>query len=105
MRWWVATGLALSISGCTVPVRNEASPVLPPANVQSQRPAQMGTKHIISDGKGGFVLPDGTSVRADAGGGFTLPNGAAVVPDGTGGVTLPNGSRCGPDGAGGYWCP
>ncbi|QRM29061.1 hypothetical protein [Microvirga sp. VF16] len=52
-------------------------------------PAPSNAKHIVSNGAGGYVLPDGTTAAGD----------------GTGGVTLPNGTRCTSDGARGYLCP
>ncbi|MET0428373.1 MAG: hypothetical protein ABW026_07720 [Microvirga sp.] len=105
----LATGLAAALAGCTTPVRNEGMIVTPPGAVPVPAgppgaPSGAG-RQILADGRGGFVLPDGTTVPADAGGGFTLPNGARVVPDGMGGITLPNGSRCVANGAGGYRCP
>lgn len=90
--------------------------LLPPANVGDTRgttvasspligPAPSPAKRITSNGAGGYVLPDGTTVAGDGSGGFRLPNGAYVAPNGAGGVTLPNGTKCTADGAGGYLCP
>lgn len=90
--------------------QQQAQP-LPPANVGDTRAPAVApppaiapmpsnnAKHIVYNGTGGYVLPDGTTAAGDGSGGFRLPNGAYIFPDGTSGVTLPNGMRCTSDGA------
>ncbi len=108
--------MSLALSACVSSGRQHQVQPLPPANVGDTRgaavtpsplivPAPSPAKHITSNGTGGYILPDGTTVAGDGSGGFRLPNGAYVAPDGAGGVTLPNGTRCTADGAGGYLCP
>lgn len=92
-------GLALLASGCSSPARFGA----PSASPQPAPTA--ATKRIVSDGRGGLVLPDGTQVQQDQSGGFNLPNGAYVRRDASGALNLPNGARCVPDRQGGYACP
>jgi hypothetical protein len=107
-RMILAAALTAALAGCTTPVRNDGMGMAPPGAVPVPVPAGPPTgagRQILADGRGGYVLPDGTTVVAEAGGGFTLPNGAKVAPDGMGGITLPNGSRCVANGAGGYRCP
>jgi hypothetical protein len=106
MRLWLLYILPLALAGCVSSAEREPVQILPPANVPSAGlPAESGGRHIVYNGAGGFVLPDGTSVVADATGGFTLPNGSYAAPDGAGGIILPNGTRCVSDGARGYRCP
>jgi hypothetical protein len=108
--------MSLALSACVSSGEPQQALPLPPANVGDTRgaavapaplivPAPSTAKRITSNGAGGYVLPDGTTVAGDGSGGFRLPNGAYVAPDGAGGVTLPNGTRCMADGAGGYLCP
>jgi hypothetical protein len=107
-RMILAGVLAAALAGCTTPVRNDGmGTTAPPGTVPAgpPGPSSGAGRQILADGRGGYVLPDGTTVAAESGGGFTLPNGARAVPDGMGGITLPNGSRCLPNGAGGYRCP
>ena len=106
MRLWLLYILPLALAGCVSSAEREPVQTLPPANVPSGgAPAESGGRHIVYNGAGGFVLPDGTTVVADATGGFRLPNGSYAAPDGAGGILLPNGTRCVSDGARGYRCP
>lgn len=106
MRLWLLCVLPAALAGCVSPAEREQVQILPPGNVPSGGTQTEGAgRHIIYNGAGGFVLPDGTTVVADPSGGFTLPNGSYVAPDGAGGIVLPNGTRCVSDGARGYRCP
>ena len=106
MRLWLLYILPWALAGCVSSAEREPEQILPPANVPSGGlPAENGGRHIVYNGAGAFVLPDGTTVVADATGGFRLPNGSYAAPDGAGGITLPNGTRCVSDGARGYRCP
>jgi hypothetical protein len=105
MRQWLLCVVPLALAGCVSPAEREQTQILPPANVPSEGIPARGGRHIVDNGAGGFVLPDGTTAVANAAGGFTLPNGSYVAPDGAGGVILPNGTRCVSDGARGYRCP
>jgi len=105
MRLWHSCALLVTLCGCVSSAGQQQAQILPPGNVPSGGAAtESGRRHIVYNGSGGFLLPDGTTVAADAAGGFTLPNGSYVAPD-RGGVMLPNGTRCVSDGARGYRCP
>jgi hypothetical protein len=106
MRLQLALVSAVALSGCVAPApREPVTQIVPPGNIPTGAAPIGRGRHIIFNGTGGFVLPDGSTVAADAAGGFTLPNGSYAAPDGAGGLTLPNGSRCISDGARGYLCP
>jgi hypothetical protein len=100
MRLWIGPGFALVMFGCGSPP--------PPTPVAQSAPSTTlspsGTKRIVEDGAGGYILPDGTRVAADEKGGFRLPNGDYVAPLADG-LLLPNGVRCKADGVGGHVCP
>ncbi|QRM29119.1 hypothetical protein [Microvirga sp. VF16] len=115
MRLPPALPICLALAACVSSGEQQQTQPLPPANVGDTRaaaavpappiaPAPTNAKHIVYNGAGGYVLPDGTTAAGDGSGGFRLPNGAYVAPDGTGGVTLPNGTKCMSDGARGYLC-
>ena len=98
MRKLMLIALSMTVAGCVASS--------PPQPVMQDRPATAtGTKRIVRDDTGRYILPDGTRVAGDRSGGFTLPNGAYVSPDGAGGLLLPNGTRCVSDGAMGFLCP
>jgi hypothetical protein len=105
MRHWLALVLSAALAGCVAPADRRQAQALPPGAMPAGRPPADGGRRIVSNGAGGFVLPDGSTVVADAAGGFTLPNGSRAAPDGAGGLILPNGARCVSDGARGYICP
>jgi hypothetical protein len=89
MRFWLGIAIVLLEFGCVAPsprepiIQQTAAPIL----------AVGGSKRIVRDGAEGFILPDGTRVRADEKGGFRLPNGGYVsrLADG---LLLPNGVQC-----------
>jgi hypothetical protein len=100
MRFWLGIAYTLLVFGCGAPTPPDSAAQTPLAPA----PSMSGSKRIVSDGSGGFILPDGTPVATDEKGGFRLPNGGyvAALADG---LLLPNGVRCAPDDAGGYVCP
>jgi hypothetical protein len=108
-RMILAGVLAAALAGCTTPVRNEGMGTAPPGTVPvpAGPPGSLpgGSLQILADGRGGYVLPDGTTVPIDPDGGFTLPNRDRAVPDGMGGITLANKVHCVSNGAGGFVCP
>lgn len=53
----------------------------------------LNTAEIISDGVGGFNLPNGRHISMDGTGGYTLPDGSHILPNGMGGFKLPNGQH------------
>ena len=97
---WLWLALSAALAGCVAPQTSMRA-------VQGTDGEQLTLRlnhHIVYDGAGSFILPDGTKVRADPQGGFVLPNGAYAAPDGRGGVVFSNGARCRGDGYGGYVC-
>src|SRR6476659_7754428 len=100
----VLLALPMGLAACSVPLDRGLLVDTPPAPIASS-PMPNLTKHIVSNGAGGFTLPDGSNVAADPNGGFTLPNGSYVARNSAGGVTLPNGTECISDRADGYACP
>lgn len=45
--------------------------------------------HIASDGRGGYIMSNGSHVSSDGRGGYIMPNGSHVSSDGTGGYFTP----------------
>lgn len=97
---WLPLLLSAALAGCVAPQTS----VRAVKAADGEQLTLRVTHRIVYDGRGGFILPDGTRVPADAGGGFTLPNGLYAAPDGAGGVVFSNGARCQGDGTGGYIC-
>ncbi len=46
-------------------------------------------EHIMSDGSGGYYMPNGEHIMSDGSGGLYLPNGEHMMSDGSGGFYLP----------------
>jgi hypothetical protein len=104
----LAVAMIAALAGCTTPVRNESGMMAPPGSVPvAPGPAgpPAGMVDIPSNGRGGYLLPNGEIATADPDGGFTLPIGDRAVPDGAGGVILRTGAHCVSNGAGGFLCP